>query len=244
MQELITQVVVVRQELAEMMAAAGGELRVGFYTRQSAMDDLPVRLAETAAAFERYPFLHGLFPFTDEAWSVIHAFRQAPAAVPELPADERGRPPLMHRKTQLVATAELLAALARAEGMAQALAALLREEREVTARPVESGPLIAQSRTRASLQLIELYRALPAELREATLAYFMTGSLNKDVRSMALDGEALAVVAGAWALQAYLDFVLLSGAVTWVDTIEEADALLPPYSRLQRLIGRLLYRVL
>jgi hypothetical protein len=48
----------------------------------------------------------------------------------------------------------------------------------------------------------------------------------------------LAVVAGPWALQAYLDFALFSGGVIWIETLQELDALLPPYPRHQRWIGR------
>jgi hypothetical protein len=86
--------------------------------------------------------------------------------------------------------------------------------------------------------LLELYESLPAATRDAALAYFMVGSLNKDVRSMALDGEAIALVAERHGrFRQYLDFVLLSGAVTWVETIDELHALAPPYPRLQRWIG-------
>jgi hypothetical protein len=41
-----------------------------------------------------------------------------------------------------------------------------------------------------------------------------------------------------------MDFVLLSGGVTWVETVEEAAALLPPLSRLQRWLGRILHPAL
>ena len=74
--------------------------------------------------------------------------------------------------------------------------------------------------------------------------YFLTGSVNKNVRSMALDGEVLAAVAGPWALHAYLDFMLLSGGVAWLRDVEEVEALLPSYSTLKRIISRWLYRVL
>jgi hypothetical protein len=48
-------------------------------------------------------------------------------------------------------------------------------------------------------------------------------------------------VAGAHAAQAFMDFVLLTGGITWVQSVEQAGALLPPKSRLQRWVGRVLH---
>jgi hypothetical protein len=244
MQELMTRLVVVQEQFGDVIAEAGGELHVGLYTRTAAMDDLPARIREAEAAFAQHDFLRRIFPFTDTAWAVLRSFRDAPATGQELAADARGRPPQMHRKTQLIASSSLLAGVARSEAMPDVLAGLLRAEDESHVREPESGPLPLQQRMEPSARMLELYASLPAATRDASLAYFMVGSLNKDVRSMALDGEAIALVAGAWALQAYLDFVLFSGAVTWVEDPDQVPQLLPRYPYLQRIMGRLLYRVL
>jgi hypothetical protein len=244
MQELVSRLVIVQEQLGPVIAAAGGELHVGLYTRASAIDHLPARLDEVVRNFDRFPFLHDLFTLDDAAWAVVRGFRDAPAPEVELAEDVRGRPPQMHRKTQLIASRELLAALGRSPGMREVLPGLLRAETESLALPAESGRLTGQQRIAPSGELLELFRRLPPELQLAAPVYFAVGSLNKDVRSMALDGEVLAVVAGEWALQAYLDFLLLSGAVTWVTSLEEVDALLPPHTNLERWIGRLLLRQL
>jgi hypothetical protein len=245
MSELLTRLTIVQQELSPLMAEAGGELRIGLYTRQAAMDDLPARIREVDQTFEQRPFLHELFPFSDEAWAVIRAFGDAPLGQrADLPRDAQGRPPLLHRKTQLIASEALLAALARSAEMPDVLAALLRAEVEGLAFESESGPLHAQERMQPYLELLALYASLPQDVRDTTLVYFMVGSLNKDVRSMALDGEVMALVANAWALQAVLDFFLLSGAVTWVESLDDVRALAPHYPPLKRWIGRLLHRVL
>jgi hypothetical protein len=52
------------------------------------------------------------------------------------------------------------------------------------------------------------------------------------------------VVAGHAAAQAFMDFVVLSGGVTWLESAEDAAALLPPLAPWQRLLGRLLHPVL
>lgn len=243
MQELITRLVLVKEQLGSFIAEAGGDLHVGLYTRSAAMDDLPSRLAAVDAAFHDNEFLPRLFPLSDRSRAVMRSLQVQPVA-PPLPDDVRGRPPLMHRKTQLIADRVLLARIAEDPAMPDLLVALLNAEHEGFALSPETGPLPRQQRLQPALRLKQLHAQLPDHVRAQALSYLMVGSLNKDVRSMALDGEALAVVADAWALQAWLDFVLLSGAVTWLDSREDADALLPPYPRLQRWIGRLLLRVL
>jgi hypothetical protein len=244
MQELMSRLVIAQQELGPIITEAGGALHVGLYTRTAPMDDLPARVTEVMENFARHPFLHDLFPLSEEAWSVMAAFREAPPVSQELPPDAHGRPPQMHRKTQLVASGALLAELSRSPALPAVLPALLQAERESLVQPTEFGPLTTQDRMAPSARLLGLYGTLPAPLRDHAPLYLSVGSLNKDVRSMALDGEAHAVVAGAWGLQAYLDFLMLSGAVAWVTTLQEVDELLPPYSNFQRWIGRLLVRVL
>lgn len=245
MQELFTRLAVVQEQFGPVIEEAGGELNIGLYTRTAAMDDLPARLAEADAAFARHEFLRRAFPFSDSVWSVIRNFGDGTATASRpRSADGSGTPPQMHRKTQLVASAALLSALAQSPDMPVVLETQLRTEYEGFVRVPESGPLPLQQRMQASAQLFAAYDRLPAATRDRTLAYFIVGSLNKDVRGMALDGEAVALVTGSWALQAYLDFFLLSGAVTWVDGVDHLGELLPRYPYFQRLLGRLLYRVL
>jgi hypothetical protein len=245
MQELITRLMVVQDGMRPFIEEAGGELRVGLYTRRAAVHDLTGYLAEVDSTFGAHPFLQELFPFSPESWSVIRAKRDGPpVSGPGLAEDARGRPPLLHRKTQLLADARALADLAAAPGMPAVMQQLLTAEAAAHTRPTESGPLNGQHRLQPALGLMELYRESAGALADSTAAYLMVGSLNKDIRGMALDGEVLAVVSGEWALQAFLDFFLLSGGITWMERVAEVDALLPPYSGLQRLIGRLLHRVL
>jgi hypothetical protein len=74
--------------------------------------------------------------------------------------------------------------------------------------------------------------------------YFALGSLNKNIRSMALDGEVLALVAGPWAPHSLFDLVLLASGVTWVDSLSAVEELLPPLTPFKRRLGRWLHRVL
>lgn len=247
MQELITRLILVEEQLGDVIREAGGELRIGLYSRRAPLDDVPGRVTELESTFQRYEFLNRLFPFSDSAWALIRSYAERPVAANNdqpVTDDARGLLPKMHRKTQLLATGSLIESLANAPGMIDVLDATLRDESEGAFRASESGPIPEQDRMQTSVRLFEAFDRLPRAVRDTSVLYFMAGSINKDVRSMALDGEVLAVIAGRWALQAYIDFFLLSGSVTWVERIEDAEVLMPPYSMLQRWIGRRLQRIL
>jgi hypothetical protein len=246
MQELVTRLVLVGEAFEDVITAAGGQLRVGLYTREAPLDDVPGVLMDVDSTFSANPFLQDIFPFSSEATAVLRRYREEPSADVWNRAavvDVVDRLPKMHRKTQLVVSASVLRELAASEAMPGFLEASFEHQFE----PVRAlgagetrGPASPQVLVREYHRLTEEGRAFDAP----PVLYFLTGSVNKNVRSMALDGEVLAAVAGPWALHAYLDFVLLSGGVTWIRDAEEVEVLLPPYSTLKRIISRWLYRVL
>jgi phosphatidylserine/phosphatidylglycerophosphate/cardiolipin synthase-like enzyme len=247
-QELITRLVLAALELGDVIREDGGELRIGFYTRQAPIGALRQDLAEVTATYARSPFLHGVVPLADSAWAVIRRYRDAetiPADTAPLPrAGWEGRWPKLHRKMQFFGSASLLAALGIHPGLPGALDAALGANAEAAVHPAQSGPIPAQARAAVAQRMYRVYDALPAGTRDSSVLYLLTGSLNKDVRSMALDGEVLAAVAGPWALQGYLDVLLLSGVTTWVERLEEVEELLPSYSWLKRWLGRRIRRLL
>ncbi len=247
-QELMTRLVVAASELGDVIREDGGELRVGFYTRQAPIGALRQDLAEVTATYSRYPFLHELTPLSERGWEVLRRYRDAeevPADTAPLPrAGWEGRWPKLHRKLQFVGSAALLQAVGHHPLVEDALEAALAANAEAAVHPAESGPISSQERAAVPQRMFEVFDALPTGLRDSSVAYLLTGSLNKDVRSMALDGEVMAVVAGRWALQAYLDVLLLSGVTTWVERLEDVDRLLPPYPWHQRWLARRIRRLL
>jgi hypothetical protein len=245
MQELITRLVLVQERFGDVIAQAGGELRVGLYARTAPLDDLPSLVREMRTTFDRHSFLQRLFPLDDAAWEALRAREETTPSSEGVVEDVLERRPKLHRKTQLIAPADVLEGLARTPAFAEVLDGILSGLSEGLTRPSESGPIVQQARARSHLALVRLHDELPLTVRDRDgPTYFLTGSINKNVRSLALDGEALAVVAGPWALQAYVDFLLFSGGVHWVEGIDDVERLLPPYSSLRRWIGRLLHRVL
>lgn len=248
MQELMTRLVLVADDFGESITRAGGDLRVGLYAREAPLDDLPTILGDLDDALGRDPFLAEIFPSREEARRVIRRLRNQALPSPGFPGVEDAveRLPKMHRKTQFIASASLLRALASSgrieDLLAEAVTSVVLNGSTAESSGKENGGTPAGP----SAGLRDLYEELAREgaFEENPVLYYLTGSVNKNVRSMALDGEVLAAVAGPWALQAYTDFLLLSGGVVWVRTPAEIDRLLPPYSGLKRRIARWLYPVL
>jgi hypothetical protein len=242
--EIFSRFVDVERILGPEIEARGGRLRAGLYTRQAGVDDIGAKLAEMHATFERYPFLREDFPFPSEFYDrlAVGASRVAAAGyVPgqELPKDAMARAPKMHRKTQLFVTRDALSALVRdrrtQEVIARQAAFAVEEgvvfDREGLAKAgVDLRPLFAP--------YLEAYRDLPSGVREHAVLYMTVGSLNKDARGMMTDGEVLQVTGGAWGMWAVSDMWMLMGSTTWLESQEELDRLLPPFSEWQRRVGR------
>jgi hypothetical protein len=271
MQELVTRAAVIQEQLGGAIRAGGGDFRVGLYTRQAPLDDVARVVAELEHTFERAPFLAALFPLSHEAWAALRAVRRdfensaAPSAEPGVAGTRAGgrQPddarPLLHRKTQLLASRDALAGLSAAPGLGAAFTAKLRGRAATAAfaagivsaitaadpAAADSGPSAAPSPDSAAAMLPGLYRAATtAPRREGHVLYLLAGTMNMDPRSALLDGEATVAVAGEWAAQAFMDFALLSGGITWIESVEQAAALLPPLSRIQRWLGRIVHPAL
>lgn len=249
-QELFTRLVVVQEVFGERIRDGGGDLRVGLYAQQIPLDDRAGMIAAARRAFDEHEFLRTTFPLPASTWprlleAVASEDRSPAAGLAAVASDARtgnpARPPQLHRKTQWLVDRELLRTLAAHPRMPDVLVGAGPAGWGMV-HPAESGPVLDQQRT-ASFGAL---RALATDVAAGhePLAYYASGSMNKDLRSMTLDGEVVAVVAGAWALQPFLDFVLLAGGVTWVDDVQGIERLLPPYSELQRRIGRWLFLIL
>jgi phosphatidylserine/phosphatidylglycerophosphate/cardiolipin synthase-like enzyme len=72
--------------------------------------------------------------------------------------------------------------------------------------------------------------------------YLAVGSFNQNYRSMLMDGEVLFLVSGPDASMAFLDFVGMVYVVTWVDTVEELEEVLPSTEGIKRWISRYIKR--
>ncbi len=250
MQELVTRLVVVEEVFGERIRSGGGDLRVGLFNRDLPLDDLGGLAGGLLEKLEAHDFLRELFPFPEEVRELLAEVARegggGGAAGEEggrPPQDTPPRVPQMHRKTQWMVDRTVLQGISRSPRLGELALEGLGAQREGMVRTPEEGPLVEQPRLQTFRSFVELVAEIDG-LPPDPVMYFATGSLNKNIRSMALDGEALAVVGGAWALHTYFDLLVLTGGVTWVRSLEEVEALLPPFSPFQRRIGRWLHRVL
>ena len=241
---LVSRLLAVQTELQDEFHAAGGDLRVGLYTRESAINDLPALLRESAAGYAAYPWLRDEVPLSPEVVRLLAEipgdFEAGGFEAENMVEDVVDRSPNLHRKTQLLAMRPVLAQIARDLDPAMVRDGLVAEAIGA-ARP---DSLTLAERVGAAYPMISRVALLPDSLQAQAVFFAAVGSMNKDDRSLMLDGETLSVVAGRWSLVQFPDFVLLLGRTTWVTEQSEIDRLIPPYGALPRRLGRLIRAVL
>jgi len=237
--ELLTALLVVEETLGRVVREAGGRIQVGVYARSTSTTDERGRVTELRHALLRDPGARTFVdlslveptgsPSTPSSTHPSTPSSTHPSTPSSTPSSTRtdsadARHPLLHGKTQLYAARELLDRLARAPELAPTL------------RAFEEGRISEDEASQAVAAL--------ATATGSPELYLLVGSLNRNVRSMALDGEVVVIVSGAGATVGLLDFLLLSGAVRWLETPEELDALIPPVPEWKRLLGRWLLRII
>jgi hypothetical protein len=244
--EIFARLLDVSRIMADEIAASGGHLRVGLYTRAAPSGDTLGKIREAADGFREYPFLQEEIPMPpgtigifDEAAKALEAAGYAPRFIAE--GTREGRPK-MHRKTQLFATRRALRAIMPFPEAAESLRAQLVARARATADPAsvfgQEDPLDM------GRPLLDGLSRTPPAGAENALYYLTVGSKNQDPRSAFLDGETSLVVSGPYALASYSDFLFLVAATTWVESEAELTKLIPIEEEKARKIGRLISKVL
>jgi hypothetical protein len=244
--EIFARLLEVRRIMADEIAASGGHLRVGLYTRAAPSGDTLSKIREAAEGLRKYPFLQDEFPMPtdtarlfDEVATELEARGYKPLYIA---AGTREGRPKMHRKTQLFATRRALRAYADVPEIVESLRGQLGARAKATADPVsifaEEDPLDTPR------PVLERFRKEPLPGTEDAVYYLTVGSKNQDPRGAFLDGETSFGVAGSWSLVAYSDFLLLMAATTWVESEAELTKLIPVEEERARRIGRLIGKVL
>ncbi|MFO7653107.1 MAG: hypothetical protein R6X25_04715, partial [Candidatus Krumholzibacteriia bacterium] len=229
------------------IAAAGGRLRVGLYTRRTPANDVAGVWHDVTRAWRAEPLLRELFPFdplaVQEFDSLAVRLETLGDGATTYAADTTARLPKMHRKTQFFGTSDALRAVARDPETAAVFRSVT--ERALAAGRAESGAVLAATTTADAMAAYGRIDArLPDDLRARRLYYMTVGSVNKDARSNFLNGETQFVVSGVWGLGAYLDFLVLLANTEWIATQEDLEQHIPQYSGFQHRLGRFLRRVL
>jgi hypothetical protein len=244
--EIFARLLEVRRIMADEIAASGGHLRVGLYTRAASSGDTLGKIREAAEGLRKYPFLQDEFPMPtntaglfDEVAAELEAAGYKPLYIA---AGTREGRPKMHRKTQLFVTRQALRAYADVPEVRESLRGQLGARAKATADPVSI--FEQESPLETERPILERIRREPPPIAEHAVGYLTVGSKNQDPRSAFLDGETSFVVAGPWSLVGYSDFMLLIAATTWVENEAELTKLIPVEEERARKIGRLIGKVL
>jgi hypothetical protein len=244
--EIFARLLESRKGLAGEIAAAGGNLRAGLYTRLAPSGDTLAKVREAAESIRRQPFLEEEFPMPrgtvellDEEAARMEAGGYAPRFLAE--GTREGRPK-MHRKTQLIATRRVMRALAEEPWTREALRRQVIARADATSDP--EALLEAQEPLGFGMDLMRRLESSPATTSPDALFYLTAGSKNQDPRGAALDGETAYVVAGPWTLYLYSDFLFLMSATTWLEDESELAALIPVEKERHRKLGRFMKKIL
>lgn len=234
--DVLLRMLALRDSLTPTMRESGGDLRIGLFAAQATADDANGRLREVRQGLARYPWIRTVIPFDDNTLAVLDRVERQVASdghdATQMAKDEKRHPPQPHRKTQVVARADAIAALLRQPGWDDMLADAMRVQSRQTATFAEqlgdAHPAIDTAATRRADQMLRGYEAsLPDAERKRVSFYFTEGSHNMDDRGLVSDGEATLIVSGPQAAAGLVDLFYMMARTTWIDRPAELERLLP-----------------
>ncbi len=234
--DVLTRLLALRDSLTPTMQESGGDLHIGLFAAQATADDAAGRLREVREGLGRNPWIRKAIPFDDKTLAVLDRVEREIAAdgrdATHLAKDEKPHPPQPHRKTQVVARPNAIAALLRQPGWDDILADAMRVQSRQTASFAQqlgaAQPAVDTAATRRADQMMRSYEAsIPEAERRHVSFYFTEGSHNMDDRGLASDGEATLIVSGPQASAGLVDLFYMMARTTWIDGPAELERLLP-----------------
>ena len=246
--DVLLRLLALRDSLTPAMRESGGAFRIGLFAAHASANDAAGRLREVRAGLARYPWIREVIPFDDKTLAVLNQVEReiandGPDAT-QLATDEKAHPPQPHRKTQVVARPNAIAALLRQPGWDAMLADAMRVQSRQTATFAEqlgdTHPAVDTAATRRADEMMRGYEAsIPESERKRVSFYFAEGSHNMDDRGLMSDGEATLIVSGPQASAGLVDLFYMMARTTWIDRPAELEQLLPRRWSIIHLFARL-----
>jgi hypothetical protein len=234
--DVLLRLLAIRDNLTPTIRESEGALHIGLFAAHAAADDATGRLREVRTGLDRYPWIRELIPFDDKTLAVLsqaeHQISNDGRDATKIATDEKPHPPQPHRKTQVVARPEAIAALLRQPGWDVMLADAMRVQSQQTATFAQqlgdTHPAVDTTATRRADQMMRGYEAsIPQAERKRVSFYFAEGSHNMDQRGLMSDGEAMLIVSGPQASAGLVDLFYMMARTTWIDKPAELEQLLP-----------------
>jgi phosphatidylserine/phosphatidylglycerophosphate/cardiolipin synthase-like enzyme len=233
--DVLARLLTLRDSLTPTMRASGGALHLGLFAAKATADDAAGRIREVRDGLARYPWIRQVIPFDGKTLAVLdrgeHDISNKRDAT-DIAKDEKEHPPQPHRKTQVIARGDAIAALLRQPGWDQILADAMRVQSRQTANFAEqlgaSQPAVDSAATRPADGMMKSYEAsIPEAERKRVSFYFAEGSHNMDDRGLMSDGEATLIVSGPQASAGLADLFYMMARTTWIDRPAQLEQLLP-----------------
>jgi phosphatidylserine/phosphatidylglycerophosphate/cardiolipin synthase-like enzyme len=242
--DVLMRMLALRDSLTPTMRESRGELHIGLFAAKASENDAAGRIREVRAGLVRYPWIRTVIPFDDSTLAVLARVEHQVASsnrpdATKLTPNEKPHPPQPHRKTQVVARPNAIAALVRQPGWDDILADAMRVQASQSMTFAQqlgaAEPAVDTAATRRTDQMMRGYEAsIPEAERKNVSFYFAEGSHNMDDRGLMSDGEAMLIVSGPQASAGLVDLFYMMARTTWIDRPAELERLLPPPKSLIR----------
>jgi hypothetical protein len=243
-QEVLGRLVLASDILADPIEDAGGILKVGLYSPEVGVGDIPGKALQFVRTHEENGWLARLCSFDPGLLERVRALADSMNAADFHAMYLEGQPldsPRLHMKAQYMASRDGWDCLVARPEFGEFFLTYLKARAEQVAQRGQDRDL-----TEMTQNLIPHLRALnsacgltaPVDEQKQALWYLTVGSQNQNLRSMSLDGEVLVIVAGMDAQVALADFVLLTGLTVWIDSPDEIDKFLPAAGGFKRKLSR------
>jgi hypothetical protein len=237
--DVLLRLLALRDSLTSAIRESGGQLHIGLFAARANANAAAGRLREVREGLARYPWIRQVIPFDDKTLAVLDKVeRQISSDVrdtTQMATDEKPHPPQPHRKTQVIARPDAIAALLRQPGWDDMLADAMRVQSKQTATFADelqtAHPAVDTAATRRLDEMMRRYDAsIPEAERKRVSFYFTEGSQNMDQRGLMSDGEAILIVSGPQASAGLVDLFYMMARTTWIDRPAQLEQLLPKQS--------------
>ncbi len=242
--ELLSRNILMEKMFKDEISRVGGMLKTGIYNPYVDVDDIRGKVRIINENFKKYKFLQDLYHFDPAVYKVMSdtsdLFKNY--TVKRLFKSNMRRPKL-HSKAQFFSSAQGWDKLVSKAGWADVVKLYLKQEVQQTKDEqvyYDVKKAATELMKTATPMILDYYSKLTPEEQDQAIYYLTVGSQNEDYRGIMLDGEALFVVSGFGSLYALMDFTATMGLCDWMDSVEQLSKILPPPSKWQRRVGRMI----
>ena len=247
-QEAMTRLVVADQMLGDVIEERGGLMKVGLYSTELEVRDIPGRMGALLETLESTPWLRELYSFDPAVLRGVDELRQSlirDGYTVDYSVDQERVTAKLHLKAHLYMSREAWDGILRLPGWESIMRVYYEElaannlalaNDDVSDRDMRE---LSNRLDPAAVAVLEPYiRGLSASEWSRHAMFLSVGSTNQNTRSLALDGEVALVTSNVKSMSGLMDFITIAALCTWIDDLETLEELFPGYDGMARRISR------